>query len=102
DVFGVQMAGVNFDIAASGTLVYTPATGTSQVQRMLVWVDRAGREEPIGVPPRAFGYPRLSPDGMQIALDIRDQENDIWLWSLTRGTLSRLTFDRAFDRVPIW
>jgi eukaryotic-like serine/threonine-protein kinase len=91
-----------FDIAANGTLVYNPAGGVAQAQRTLVWVDRQGREEPVAAPPRAYTYPRLSPDGTQLALDIRDQENDIWLWSIARGTLSRFTLERASDRAPIW
>lgn len=32
----------------------------------LVWVDRQGVEEPL--PPRAYGNPRLSPDGQKLAV----------------------------------
>jgi Tol biopolymer transport system component len=91
-----------FEIAANGTLVYNPAAGATQVQRTLVWVDRQGREEPVAAPPRAYAYARLSPDGTQLALDIRDQESDIWLWNIARGTLSRFTFERVPDRAPMW
>ena len=45
---------------------------------------------------------RLSPDGTRIALDIRDQENDIWIWDLEREILSRLTLDPATDIFPVW
>ena len=89
-----------FEIAANGTLVYNPAAAVQP--RTLVWVDRQGREEPVAAPPRAYAYPRLSPDGTQLALDIRDQENDIWLWNIARGTLSRFTFERVLDRAPLW
>jgi serine/threonine-protein kinase len=37
-----------------------------------------------------------------VALDIRDQENDIWVWDLTRATLTRLTFDPGLERLPLW
>lgn len=37
-----------------------------------------------------------------MALDIRDQENDIWIWDLTRRTPTRLTFDPAPDSHPVW
>ena len=34
---------------------------------------------------------------------MRDTEGDIWVWSITRATLTRLTFGgRGFDRFPIW
>ena len=36
-----------------------------------------------------------------MALDIRDQENDIWVWDLKRETLARVTFDPARIN-PVW
>ncbi|MGE3840453.1 MAG: protein kinase [Vicinamibacterales bacterium] len=70
--------------------------------RTLVWVDRNGRETPIDVPARPYAYAQLSPDGTRIVLDIRDQQNDIWIWDLLRQNLQRLTFDPGLDRGPIW
>ena len=67
-----------------------------------MWVDRNGHEEPIKAPPRAYVYPRLSPDGTRVALDIRDQQNDIWIWDLARQTLQRLTNDPGPNRLPVW
>jgi len=93
-----------FAVARNGTLIYVRST-TSTVagpQFSLVWVNRQGREEPIAAPPRAYVYPRISPDGTRLALDIRDQENDIWIWDLKRQTMSRLTFDPGLDRAPVW
>ena len=69
--------------------------GAGGCARTLVWVDRQGREEPLKAPPRAYLYPRLSPDGTRVALDVRDQEQDIWIWDLARETLTRFTFDPA-------
>ena len=37
-----------------------------------------------------------------MALDVRDQDLDIWTWSFTRETLTRLTFDPAEDEFPVW
>ena len=45
---------------------------------------------------------RLSPDGTRVALEIRDRENDIWLWDFARGTLDRLTMDPGTDQAPVW
>jgi Tol biopolymer transport system component len=42
------------------------------------------------------------PSPTRLALDIRDQDSDIWTWDLTRHTLTRLTFDAAVDMLPIW
>ena len=77
--------------------------GPGQISmRTLVWVDRQGREEPLPAPVRAYEYPRLSPDGTRIAINLRDQEQDIWIWDLARETLTRLTFDPAVDQYPLW
>ncbi len=63
---------------------------------------RDGREEALPAEPRAYTYARISPDGSQVALDVRDQESDIWIWDFTRETLSRLTFDPANEWYPVW
>jgi serine/threonine-protein kinase len=65
-------------------------------------VDRRGNEQPLNVPPRAYVYPRISPDGTRLALDARDQEQDIWIWDFQRQTLTRLTTDPALDGLPVW
>jgi serine/threonine-protein kinase len=44
----------------------------------------------------------VSPDGTRVAVAIEDQENDIWVWDLTRRTLDRLTFGPAADFAPVW
>jgi serine/threonine-protein kinase len=93
---------VNYTVSRSGTLVYVPGEASLRVARSLIWVDRKGRETPINTPLRAYTAGRLSPDGTRIALDIRDQENDLWIWDLARATLTRLTFGPATEQAPVW
>ena len=93
----------NYAIAADGSLVYVKGGFSTPVsQRTLVWVDRQGRQEAVNVPARAYTYARLSPDGTRVALDARDQQNDIWIWHLARETLQRLTTDPGLNRSPVW
>jgi eukaryotic-like serine/threonine-protein kinase len=92
----------SFSVAQDGSLVYLARELQGGVERTLVWVDRKGREELLKAPPRAYTLPRISPDGTKVALGVRDQENDIWVWDLARATLTRLTFDRGVDTVPVW
>jgi serine/threonine-protein kinase len=93
----------NFGVSRTGTFVYvTGAAGGSTTPRLLVWVDRNGHETPINAPVRAYATPRLSPDGTRIAVDIHDQDNDIWVWNIAQQNLSRLTFGPALDQAPIW
>jgi eukaryotic-like serine/threonine-protein kinase len=72
------------------------------MEHILVWVDRNGHEEDIGAPPRAYVYAHLSPDETRVALDIRDQENDIYILDLNRGSLDRLTTDPGINMGGIW
>jgi len=60
--------------------------------RSLVWVNRVGKEEAIAAPARPYVYPRLSPDGTRVAVNIAEQENSIWTWDFSRQKLARLTF----------
>ncbi len=89
-------------VSASGTLVYLPGSATGGERRRLVWVDRQGREEFIGVSLRPYLYPRLSPDSTRVALTSNDEQQDLWVWDLRRETLTRLTFDPATDLPPVW
>ncbi len=91
------------DVSASGTLAYIPGMGTSASGRTLVWVDREGKEEPLGAPPSNCAYPKISPDGTRVALTISTEGNqDIWIWDLIRKTMTRLTFDKAAELQSIW
>jgi eukaryotic-like serine/threonine-protein kinase len=90
-----------FDVALNGTMVFVPADAPVAARR-IVWVGRDGREQPSSLPVRSYTYAAISPDGKHAALDIRDQENDIWIWDITGNTLKRLTFGPAFEQTPRW
>ena len=90
----------HFSVSDTGALVYVSGGGLES--RTLVWVDRDGREEALAAEPRAYTYLSISPDGGRLALDVRDQELDIWIWDFARETLTRLTFAPARDSYPVW
>jgi serine/threonine-protein kinase len=91
-----------FDVSATGTLAYLLPRAATAAGRTLVWVDRTGREQPIPAPPRPYLYPRLSPDGTRIAVDVREGDSDIWVWDLQRNGPTRVTRDPGLDRTPVW
>ena len=92
----------NLVLSESGTLVYVSGGIISGRGRTLVWVNRQVHEDPLKAQPRTYAVPRISPDGTRVALDIRDEENDVWVWDLKRETLTRLTFDPGEDQYPVW
>jgi eukaryotic-like serine/threonine-protein kinase len=89
----------NYAISRQGTLVYVPDVART---RSLVWVDRTGQHTPLRAPPRRYVDLRLSPDARHVALGIRDQEQDIWIWDLERQALTRLTTGPGLDQLPVW
>jgi len=91
-----------FDISTTGSLVYVPG-GDQSNQSTLVWVSRNGAEQPLAAPAHNYRYlPKLSPDGRQVALTIAEQESQVWLYNLSRDTLTRLTFEGNVNVIPTW
>jgi serine/threonine-protein kinase len=93
----------NFGVSRRGDLLFVPGSTTAVTPlRSLVWVNRDGTETPIPAPQRSYAVARISPDGSRIALDLRDQTNDIWIWDNARQTLTPLNRDPAQDLSPLW
>ena len=103
EVFVSSRGAAYFSLAEDGSLVYVMGSGAT-VERSLVWVDRAGREQPLDAPALDYRRPRLSPDGLRVAVDAYDDEagSDIWLHDLVRGTEARLTSTQGIDAAPLW
>jgi serine/threonine-protein kinase len=87
-----------YSISSNGSLVYVSG-GVTSVLRKLVWVTRNGTEQVLGAPAQTYGYPRLSPDGHRVAVETEDQ---IWLYDLSRDTLTRFTFEGTNNQSPVW
>lgn len=91
-----------YAISESGTLVYAPGLGNRRSEVTLVWVDRDGKEEPLGAPAGPSFFPKISPDGKLVALGSSGKNADIWIWDLSRRTMMRLTREESNDITPIW
>jgi Tol biopolymer transport system component len=103
-------------ISDSGTLVYVPQPAAARVPigkaaatvaassgRTLVWVDKQGKEDPLGAVPEQYSALKISPDGTRVALTIQTTGNqDIWVWDIPHKTPTKLTFDKGTDSSPIW
>jgi serine/threonine-protein kinase len=91
-----------FAASSEGSIAYVPSDSEVQGGAMLVWVDRHGSVKPLAAPKRPYQFPRLSPDGQQIAARIQDTTTDIWVYSIGRNTLSRLTTEANDAETPVW
>ena len=87
-----------YSLSTTGSLVWV-AGGVQSTQTKLVWVSRNGAEQTLAAPARAYGRPRLSPDGQRIAATIGGQ---VWLYDLARETLTRFTFEGTSNNFPLW
>jgi serine/threonine-protein kinase len=90
-----------FGASREGTIVFLRGSEMANLAT-LVWVDRSGREEPLGAPVREYLYPRISPDGRRIGLDIGGVNRDLYIWDIARRVLERLTTDPAEDAMVRW
>jgi serine/threonine-protein kinase len=93
--------GAQFSVSATGTVLYLPGRMIG-AGIPLDWMNRDGTTSPLRVTPANWFTPRFSPDGRQVALEIREGSSDIWVYGWARDTLVRLTFDPARDTKPVW
>ena len=96
-----RTAGAQFDVSASGTLVYLPGEDVRN-DVAIGWLDRLGRTTSVVTPRGIWNNLRLAPDGRQIAIDLRSDGTDsrIWVYDLAREGLSQVTSLRA--STPVW
>jgi eukaryotic-like serine/threonine-protein kinase len=92
-----------FSVSETGTLIYQ--AGETSGGWNLAWWSRDGK--PIGFVPKSDRYlaPALSPDGARLAVEIfagGQGIGDIWIFDLTRGTSTRLTFGPYSQGAPVW
>ena len=93
----------HYSISSTGSLAYIEGGVQGTVrQSRLVWVNRTGAEQPLAAPAHAFQRPRISPDGRRVAVEIMENTTQVWMYDLTRDTLTRMTFAGGTNRNPSW
>jgi serine/threonine-protein kinase len=92
-----------FAVSATGTLAWVPGPVVPYREKALVTVDRRGQVTRLSAPIRSYAPAlRLSPDGRQLVMMIYSlTDRGLWVYDLSRGTLSPLTLDgEAYG--PAW
>ena len=100
--FSGNLNGARAAFAASDNGVLAYRTGSAAARLTMVWVSRNGAEQPLPAPPHNYVLPRISPDGKRVATGIEEADGQIWLYDLSRDTLTRLTFEGAGNIDPVW
>jgi Tol biopolymer transport system component/tRNA A-37 threonylcarbamoyl transferase component Bud32 len=92
---GLAFAG----LSRTGTLIYQSGTQLSRV----VVVGKDGGRRAVMDNAADFAFPRLSPDGKQLAISIGSADHrDVWLDELASGTRTRLTTEGLTNERPEW
>jgi serine/threonine-protein kinase len=89
-----------FDISSTGARAHVPGIAEGG-GRTLVWVDRKGKEDPLPLPPRSYLFPRLSPDGKTLALEVEGATHNLYSYDFARTVLTKLTTD-GVSHAPLW
>jgi serine/threonine-protein kinase len=85
-----QSKAAQFDVSASGTLVYRRAVGGGTNPLVtLQWLDSTGRREALPAKAGSYNVLRLSPDGMLVALMDPD-DGSLQVYDRKRDTLTRV------------
>jgi serine/threonine-protein kinase len=92
--------GAQFSVARTGSAVFIPG-GPDASERRLVSVVRSGTSTPFAAPPGAYAFPRASPDGQKLIVATESPTRDLWLYDVTSGTTTQVTFD-AGATSPVW
>ena len=101
---GVMMSrntgAAHYTLSKRGDLAYVPGPAEGG-RRTLVWVDRSGKADPLPLPSRSYLYPRISPDGRTLAVEIEGPNHDFYFYDFARTVLSKVTTD-GLSHDPVW
>ena len=90
----------DFSLSKSGSLVYAHG-GSLEYHGRVWWVDRDGDADVLIDEDGAFHLPRISPDGRWVTLGRRGSNPSVWVYDVSRTTLSRLAHGFV-NNFPIW
>jgi eukaryotic-like serine/threonine-protein kinase len=88
----------------TGALAYIPGSPIeAAARRNLAFTTRDGNVEALDLPLRPYSFPRLSPDGGQIAVQVDElNQSVIEIYDLKRRGLPRRLMFEGRNRFPVW
>ena len=102
---GDETGAGHFALSRSGTLLYLAGGVTPNLESSWEWLERSGgRKKVESVPTGSYVFPRLSPDGQRVAVNVRRPASrvaDVWVYDLLRAAPTRLTFEGS-NSSPVW
>ncbi len=91
----------NYAVSGAGTLAYVVG-GRSLNAARLVWIDRAGKLEPLPTPERDYDSVVISPDGTRAIVQIRGGKTELWMYDFALGTLTPIGDSAGSSQSAVW
>ncbi len=93
DIEGDIGSGISyFAVSKTGSIVYLKGSRNQSLE--LVWLDKSGQSRIIPLPEKPYSFPRISPDGKNMVVNVGAQSanRDIWVYNFKSALYRRLTF----------
>ena len=91
---------MHYSISENGTLTYIPGKVEGGNRKLVLINDK--EEKIIDIPSNNYIEPKMSPDGKNLALVVREGvEFNIWIYNFERKTMRKFTFGGQ-NRTPFW
>ena len=99
---GSDTGAAQFSFSSSGALAYVPGGIFPDIEKTLVLMDREGTAELLPAPPGPYNGPRISPNGERVVVGTLSLDAGLWVYEISRGSLTRLTTEESLVLLPIW
>src|SRR5262249_4121570 len=94
---------VYFALSDSGALVYISGPAALSSESDIALLDQQSGLVPLKLPPRPYGFPRVSPDGKWVAVGVDDGSSaNVLVYELSGATALRQLTTRGKNRFPVW
>jgi serine/threonine-protein kinase len=99
----VNSGSAQVSFASDGKMVYL-AGRSLRDERVLEWIDPAGKTDPLRTELGFYTSLRFSPDGHSLAVTVQSATSgvDYWLYQWERKTMSRFTSDGVASGTAAW
>jgi serine/threonine-protein kinase len=92
-----------FDVSETGSLVYVPGPAATAMQYDLATLDATRGVEPLKLTPNVYRFPRVSPDGKWIAVEIDSSTStQVWVYERSGASALRQLTSAGNNRTPVW
>jgi len=98
---GLNESAGNYDVSETGVLAYLSG-GRARNSARLAWIDRAGKATLPPLPERNYETALISPDGTRALVQIREGIISLWMFDLTRNTLTPIGTGAGSSQSPVW